>query len=68
MESFGKQFSLQVRMKFLGTTEKDTAKILVKELNLPVTPEKMLDLLHEAGYKVLDQVELMPGVVSFAIQ
>ncbi|PSN32125.1 Pseudouridine-5'-phosphatase [Blattella germanica] len=58
---YGKEYTFELREKVMGTIEKDTCAIIARELNLPVTPEELLDQQHALQEEMLTQVPLMPG-------
>ncbi|KAJ9582545.1 hypothetical protein L9F63_003103, partial [Diploptera punctata] len=58
---YGKKYTFEVREKVLGTIEKDTSAIIIRELNLPVTVEEFLDQLHTVQEELLPKTPLMPG-------
>ena len=46
----------------MGTIEKDTSTIIIRELNLPVTVEDFMDQLHIVQEEKLPETKLMPGI------
>ncbi|KAJ8918909.1 hypothetical protein NQ315_016811 [Exocentrus adspersus] len=58
---FGREYTKEVRLKILGTPEKDTARIAVTELKLPLSPEEFLKIYKEKVNKELQNPVLMPG-------
>uniref|UniRef100_V5G133 pseudouridine 5'-phosphatase n=1 Tax=Anoplophora glabripennis TaxID=217634 RepID=V5G133_ANOGL len=58
---YGKEYTRDVRVKVLGTPEKDTARIAVTEMGLPISPEEFLIVYREKVYKELQNPVLMPG-------
>ncbi|GJQ68874.1 hypothetical protein Trydic_g6070 [Trypoxylus dichotomus] len=58
---FGKEYTWQARMKILGTPEKDTAKIAIKELGLPITVDEFIEIYREKVAKELKHPPLLPG-------
>uniref|UniRef100_A0AAR5P783 Pseudouridine-5'-phosphatase n=1 Tax=Dendroctonus ponderosae TaxID=77166 RepID=A0AAR5P783_DENPD len=61
-KQFGKEFTPEVELKILGTTEKDTAKIFLSELDISLSREEFLDLYHKQITVELQNPPLMPGV------
>lgn len=45
-EKFGKNYRHDLQAKVLGTVEKDTARICITEMDLPISSEDFLDLYH----------------------
>lgn len=45
----------------IGRTGKDSAKLVVEELNLPITPQQYMEELDIEYTKVFDNVPFMPG-------
>ncbi|XP_018566648.2 probable pseudouridine-5'-phosphatase [Anoplophora glabripennis] len=58
---YGKEYTTDIRVKVLGTPEKDTARIAVTEMGLPISPEEFLIVYREKVYKELQNPVLMPG-------
>lgn len=58
---YGKEYTKDIRLKILGTPEKDTARIAVTEMGLPLSPEEFLVIYKEKGRKELQNLVLMPG-------
>nr|XP_022913162.1 pseudouridine-5'-phosphatase-like [Onthophagus taurus] len=61
-EMFDKTYTHEARMKILGTPEKDTAKIAIKELKLPITIEEFVKIYREKVAKEMGNPPLIPGV------
>ncbi|XP_028144793.1 pseudouridine-5'-phosphatase [Diabrotica virgifera virgifera] len=60
--NYGKEYTEECRVKVLGSPELDTAKIVVKELGLPITPEEFLVVYKKRQIKDLAHPPLLPGV------
>lgn len=58
---FGKEYTVDVRMKILGTPEPITAKLAVDEMQLPITPEEFLKEYREMGKTYLQNPPLFDG-------
>jgi len=58
---YGKEYTVDVRMKILGTPEPMTAKIAVSEMQLPITPEQFLEEYVEMGKTYLQNPPLFDG-------
>ncbi|CAG9839856.1 unnamed protein product [Diabrotica balteata] len=58
---YGKRYTEECQHKVLGTREPDTAKIVVQELGLPITPEEFLVLFRKNQETELAQTEMLPG-------
>ncbi|KAJ8974886.1 hypothetical protein NQ317_011732 [Molorchus minor] len=58
---FGKEYTSDIKLKILGTPEKDTARLAVSEMQLPISPEEFLVDYKERVKKELQNPELMPG-------
>ncbi|XP_023310526.1 probable pseudouridine-5'-phosphatase isoform X2 [Anoplophora glabripennis] len=58
---YGKEYTTDIRVKVLGTPEKDTARIAVTEMGLPISPEEFLIIYKEKVHKELQNPVLMPG-------
>jgi hypothetical protein len=61
---YDKSYTSEVREKVLGTTEKDSCAILVKELDLPISPEELLAQQCELQREMLPKTKLMPGKIN----
>ncbi|XP_066248716.1 pseudouridine-5'-phosphatase-like [Euwallacea similis] len=59
---YHKEFTQAIEKRILGTTEKDTAKIFLGELNIPLSVEDFLVLYHKKVAVELQNPPLMPGV------
>lgn len=59
---FGKTYDLGLRYRVLGAPEFDGAQMIVNELNLPISIEEFLNLVHAIENKVLPNVAILPGV------
>lgn len=60
-QMYGKTYTLDMKLKILGTPEQDTAKIAVREMDLPITPEEFLKIYKEKVAAELQNPVLMPG-------
>lgn len=60
--SYGSEYTLDTKIKILGTPEHDTAIIAVREMQLPITPEKFLEIYKSKVHIELQNPPLMPGV------
>lgn len=61
--SYGKQYTVETRLKVLGTPEMMTAKVAVEEMQLPVTPEQFLNIYKPRCLELLTNPNLMPGIL-----
>jgi pseudouridine-5'-monophosphatase len=61
---YGKSYTSEVREKVLGTMEKDSCAILVKELNLPMSPQELLVQQRLLQKEMLPKTKLMPGKIN----
>ncbi|XP_022176835.1 pseudouridine-5'-phosphatase-like [Myzus persicae] len=59
---FGKTYNLDLRYRVLGAPEFDGAKMIVNELNLPISVEEFIIMVHAFENKVLSDVGILPGV------
>ncbi|XP_023708220.1 pseudouridine-5'-phosphatase isoform X5 [Cryptotermes secundus] len=58
---YGKSYTFDVREKVLGTVESDSCAILVKEVNLPMSPQELLSQQRLLQREMLPKTKLMPG-------
>jgi len=60
-KSYGKPYPWDVRMRILGTTERRTCEIAVKELGLPCTVQKFHEQYKQSCVTHLANVYLLKG-------
>lgn len=60
-QKYDREYTDRIRLKFLGITEQDIAKIAVKELNLPLRSDEFLTIFRKKSFEKFDIVNLMPG-------
>ena len=58
---YGKKYTWDVRMKVMGIREQETAKIIVNDLDLPLTYEEYLKEAICLQRSLFQQAEFMPG-------
>ena len=58
---YGKEFTTEIHRKIMGRQAVDCAQILVKELDLPLTPEEHLQARNELIFDMLPEAQPMPG-------
>ncbi|XP_046991076.1 probable pseudouridine-5'-phosphatase isoform X1 [Schistocerca americana] len=58
---YNKEYPWSVRMKLMGTLERDSAKIMIEDLGLPITVDEFLSQQHAGLQNVLPEVDLLPG-------
>lgn len=61
LAKYGKEYTWELRDMVMGTVEQDTAKILINELNLPLTSEQFRAELKASQKGGLSQAQFMPG-------
>lgn len=59
--SFGKDYPADVRLKVMGTTEQNTAKVCINELSLPFTVPEFLAKMDELVREKILSLQLMKG-------
>lgn len=59
---FGKRYSKDLQMKVMGTTDTAASKIVVDELNLPITPEHFLKDFRTRSHTLITNCSFMPGI------
>lgn len=62
---FGKTYDLDLRYRVLGAPELDGAKMVVKELKLPISVEEYINMVRAFENKVLSEVDILPGSYYF---
>lgn len=60
-QTYGTEYTTDVKIKILGTPEHDTCRIAVTEMKLPITPEEFLEIYKAKVKVVLTNPPLMPG-------
>lgn len=60
-KSYDKPYPWDIRMKVLGTTERRTCEIAVKELDLPCTVDEFHNQYRLSCFKNLSDVYLLKG-------
>lgn len=60
-QSYGKDYPQEVRLKVLGTTEPMTIKIVVEDLQLPVSEEEFKQQFEEMCRQRFTKVEMLKG-------
>jgi len=60
-ERYGKPYKLELKVRVIGTTGRDSANLICKELELPITPDQYIEELDREYLKVFDNVPFMPG-------
>lgn len=58
---FGKTYDLDLRSRVLGAPELDGAKMVVNELNLPISVEEYINMVRAIKSKVMSDVDVLPG-------
>lgn len=59
--NYGKEYTVETRMKLLGCPEKASATIAVEDMQLPITPDQFIAAYREKCSELLKHVKLMPG-------
>ena len=65
---YGKTFTTEIHRKIMGRQAVDCAQILVKELDLPLTPEEHLQARNELIFDMLPDAQPMPGARALTQQ
>lgn len=58
---YGKTYTKDAKLKVLGTPERDTAKIVVRELELPISEDEFFKVYKKKVQEELQHPPLMPG-------
>ena len=61
-ERYGKNFDWSLKPRILGLRSHESAEIIVETLELPIAPQKYLDLRNEILPEMFSQCQPMPGV------
>lgn len=62
VEKYGKEYLWEVRLKVLGRTDKDAAKIIVEECGLPITSEEFIRQSKKIQVDLLRNAVFCPGI------
>lgn len=62
IKPYGKIYTNEVKIKTLGVPEPDTAAILIKELQLPLSASEFLEIYQSKVKHFLQNPPLMPGI------
>eukprot|EP01100_Stratorugosa_tubuloviscum_P012771 TRINITY_DN6160_c1_g1_i1.p1 TRINITY_DN6160_c1_g1~~TRINITY_DN6160_c1_g1_i1.p1 ORF type:complete len:244 (-),score=123.05 TRINITY_DN6160_c1_g1_i1:76-747(-) len=60
---FGKNFEWSLKQRMMGQKAIDTARLLVQELQLPITPEQYLEEREPMQNALFAECEAMPGAI-----
>ena len=61
LEPYGKTFDWSVKSKMMGRGNLEAARVLVEELQLPLTPEEVVKISAEKLLELFPSVPLLPG-------
>ena len=61
LDNYGKVFDWSVKMKMMGRGNLDAAKVLVEELQLPLTAEECVKMSQEKLMEQFPSAALLPG-------
>ncbi|KXN70886.1 HAD-like protein [Conidiobolus coronatus NRRL 28638] len=62
---YGHTFSWEVKSKMMGRTTRDSAEIIVKEYNLPFSPEEYMRISKIKQAEKFPECKPLPGVMKF---
>lgn len=62
LSTHGKEFTSEMQVKVMGRTDADGAKIVVQELELPLTPSDFLLQFRRKSDEMVQNCPLMPGI------
>ena len=61
---YGKTFTTEIHRQIMGRQAMDCARVLVRVLDLPLTPEEHLAARNELIYDLLPEAQPMPGAMA----
>lgn len=61
LDPYGKTFDWSVKSKMMGRGSLEAAKVLVEELQLPLTPEEVVKISQDKLLEQFPSALLMPG-------
>ncbi|SPP79948.1 pseudouridine-5'-phosphatase [Drosophila guanche] len=67
VEPFGKSYTYEMKLRYMGMPALQSAQKLVTELQLPLSPEKYLKIFDAVVLRRIQNVKLMPGVKDFIL-
>ncbi|XP_020620366.1 pseudouridine-5'-phosphatase-like [Orbicella faveolata] len=65
LEPYGKTFDWSVKSKMMGRGSLEAAKVLVEELQLPLTAEEVVKISQDKLLEQFPSALLLPGVEKF---
>ncbi|ESP04341.1 hypothetical protein LOTGIDRAFT_198690 [Lottia gigantea] len=61
---YGKEFTWELKEKQMGKKELESVKIIIEELQLPVSPEEYIEKIRAEHVKLFPTVPFLPGAVK----
>ncbi|XP_028176629.1 pseudouridine-5'-phosphatase-like [Ostrinia furnacalis] len=58
---YGKEYTFTLKLKLMGSQAHETAKIIVSELDLPITPEQFMEETKKQFEKLFPDTQVLPG-------
>lgn len=58
---YGKNYTFDLKLKLMGCQSQETAKMIVKELDLPMTADEFIAESKEQFQALFPDTQLMPG-------
>uniref|UniRef100_A0A6P7H633 Pseudouridine-5'-phosphatase-like n=1 Tax=Diabrotica virgifera virgifera TaxID=50390 RepID=A0A6P7H633_DIAVI len=61
---FGKVYTPQIQSKIIGTPERDSSRIAVQEMKLPISVDKFQVEFRTTAHKYMSDVQFIPGAIT----
>ncbi|KAJ2954787.1 hypothetical protein O0L34_g3092 [Tuta absoluta] len=62
LSRFGKEYTFQLKMRLMGLQARETAEMIIQELDLPMTPDQFQTECKAQFVKLFPDCQVMPGV------
>lgn len=61
MNDYGKTYTFELKTKLMGFQSHESAKTIISELNLPLTPEEFNEATKKQFELIFPDTQVMPG-------
>lgn len=63
LSRFGKDYTFELKQRLMGLQSLETAKIIIEELDLPMTVEQFLEESNKEFVKLFPDTQVLPGML-----